>query len=197
MDDLSAPLRTMKRIIILLLALMPIVASAQKVTKNEIDEMGVRHIVTDMRVMYVGQSPHGCQLSYKVEDGIGAYIFSLALTDQSSKWTSHNGQKLLMKAEDGTVFEIISKGASKSVIGRGTRGATYQTVTLYTISEEQAEVFAKGLIKLRIGLTYDKSGETGLMDIDVPSDMTNYLKKAHRNISKTIPLPADVDKSAF
>ena len=29
MDDLSAPLRTMKRIIILLLALMPIVASAQ------------------------------------------------------------------------------------------------------------------------------------------------------------------------
>ena len=114
MDDLSAPLRTMKRIIILLLALMPVVASAQKVVKNEIDEMGVRHIVTDMRVMYVGQSPHGCQLSYKVGDGIGAYIFSLALTDQSSKWTSHNGQKLLMKAEDGTVFEIISKGASKS-----------------------------------------------------------------------------------
>lgn len=30
MDDLSAPLRTMKRIIILLLALMPIVASAQE-----------------------------------------------------------------------------------------------------------------------------------------------------------------------
>ena len=187
----------MKRIIILLLALMPIVASAQKVTKNEIDEMGVRHIATDMRMMYVGQSPHGCQLSYKVEDGIGAYIFSLAMTDQSSRWTSHNGQKLLMKAEDGTVFEIISKGASKSIIGRGTRGATYQTVTLYTISEEQADVFAKGLVKLRIGLTYDKSGETGLMDIDVPSDMTNYLKNAHKNISKTIPLPADVDKSAF
>lgn len=33
MDDLSAPLRTMKRIIILLLALMPIVASAQDYKK--------------------------------------------------------------------------------------------------------------------------------------------------------------------
>lgn len=197
MAHLSKQLRIMKRILILLLALMPVIASAQKVSRNEIDEKGVRHIETDIRIMYVGRSPHGCKLSYIKENDKEAYTLMLAINDQPSRWTSKKGQKLMMKDVNGKVYEIISTGTSQSTIGRGSNGVVYQTIVAYTIPMDKADVFANGLVKLRIEYTYTDNNKTDLLDIDVPADMTNYLKKAHKNISKAIPLPATVDKSVF
>ena len=197
MADLSKPLRIMKRILIFLLALMPVIASAQKVSRNEIDEKGIRHIETDIRIMNVGRSACGCQLSYIKADNNEAYTFMLAINDQSSRWTAEKGQKLMMKDANGQVYEITSTGTSKSTIGRGNNGITYQTIIAYTIPMDIANIFADGLVKLRIEYTYIDNKETDLLDIDIPADITNYLKKAHKNISKAIPLPAAVDKSSF
>ena len=44
---------------------------------------------------------------------------------------------------------------------------------------------------------YHDNGHESIMDIDIPSDLTNYLKKAKKNIDKTIPLPVTIDKSVF
>lgn len=68
MDDLSAPLRTMKRIIILLLALMPIVASAQGLVidheaKNIIwSEIRESDVTFDQALEYI--------LAYRILDNV-------------------------------------------------------------------------------------------------------------------------------
>lgn len=198
MAHLSKPLRTMKRIIILLLALMPIMASAQKVTSNERDEKGIRTITTGSRAFFVERDMHMCQLSYMEEDGKAFYDIMFMISEQASRWVVKPGQKILMKDSAGEVYTIVSNGVSQSQLTRSIdRGVCYCTASSYLLDEDTAKVLDNGLVKIRIEYTYQDDGHESIMDIDIPADLTNYLKKAKKNIDKTIPMPVTVDKSVF
>ena len=198
MADLSKPLRTMKRILILLLALMPVMASAQKVTSNERDEKGIRTITTGSRAFFVERDMHMCQLSYMEEDGKGYYNIMFLISEQTSQWVVKPGQKILMKDSNGEVYTIVANGLSESQLTRSIdRGVCYCTATSYLLNDETSKVIDNGLVKIRIEYTYHDNGHESIMDIDIPSDLTNYLKKAKKNIDKTIPLPVTIDKSVF
>ena len=199
MADLSKPLRAMKRILILLLALMPMIANAQKVTSNERDEKGLRTIETNIRAFFVDGHSHGCQLSYMEQDGKGLYNIFFAISDQANKWVAKSGQIMLMKDAEGNIYEIPAGGASFYTLAPNSKGAgiRYMVAVPYLLTPEQAEVFDKGLVKVRIAFTYEDTNTEGLMDINIPTDLTTHLKKAKKNIDKTIPMPVTVDKSVF
>ena len=188
-----------KYFLIIALALMAVSASAQKVTLNERNEQGIRFIETDMRAFYIDHDMHMCQLSYMEQNGNGAYVLMSALSEQPCRWTANKGQKILLKATDGQIIEVLAGGSSRCSLGRSTRGrgAIYMVSLPYLLTEEQAQIIAKGLVKVRIEYTYEDTGGTGLMDIEIPADLTAYLKKAIKNIDKTIPMPVSVDKSVF
>lgn len=190
----------MKRyFLILALALMAVSASAQKVTLNERDEKGIRKIETGLRMFYIDHHMHGCQLSYNETKGKGYYVLNLAFNDQASRWVAKKGQELMMKDEQGNIVTILSTGVSKSSIASNTRGngASYLCSTMYFLTDEQANAIRNGLVKLRINITYEYSENESLFDVEIPADLTAYLKKAIKNIDKTIPMPVSVDKSVF
>jgi hypothetical protein len=190
----------MKRyFLIIFLALFCLSAEAQRVTLNERNERGRREIKTGIRAFYVDGHMHGCELSYSEMGGQEHYIFTLALSDQTLAWKSLKGQDLMMKDSNGQITTIQSSGVSENSLARDTKGSgvSYMCTTSYTLTKEQAEVFRNGLVKLRINITYDRTGYTSLFDVEIPSDLTEYLKKAIKNIDKTIPKPVDVDKSVF
>lgn len=199
MADLPKLLRIMKRFLILLLALMPVIANAQKVTSNERDEKGLRTIETGLRAFFVDRQSHGCQLTYMEQEGKGMYNIFFAISDQASRWIAKPGQIMLMKDAEGNVYEIPAGGSSFYRLARSSSGAgvNYMVALPYLLTPEQAEVFDKGLVKVRIAFTYEDTNGEGLMDINIPTDLTTYLKKAKKNIDKTIPMPVTIDKSVF
>jgi hypothetical protein len=188
-----------KYFLILALALIGVSASAQKVTLNERNEQGIRFIETDLRAFYVDHDMHMCQLSYLEQNGNGVYVLMFGISEQSNRWTAKAGQKILLKAADGQIIEVLAGGSSHCQLGRSTRGrgAVYMVSLPYFLTQEQAEIITKGLVKVRIEYTYEDIGSKGLMDIEIPADLTAYLKKAIKNIDKTIPMPVSVDKSVF
>jgi hypothetical protein len=192
---------TMKKIfLIIALALFCTGMAAQKVTSNERDEQGMRTIETGMRAFYVDHHLHGCQLTYMEKDGVGRFNILFSISDQASRWVAKKGQVMLMKDKNGKVYEIPAGGASIYQLARSTSrtgGISYMVALPYFLDDEQAQVFDNGLTKIRIAYTYEDTGGEGLMDIEIPSDLSDYLKKAKKNIDKTIPLPVSVDKSVF
>lgn len=189
-----------KYFLILVLALMGVSASAQKVTSNERDEEGMRVIETGQRAFYADGHAHGCQLTYMEKDGTGMYNILFIISDQLSRWSAKKGQIMLMKDSEGKVYEIPANGTSFSQLTRSTTyrsSVAYMIALPYFLTEEQAEVLDKGLVKIRITYTYDDTGNEALLDIDIPSDLAAYLKKAKKNIDKTIPMPVTIDKSVF
>ena len=197
MADLPKPLRIMKRLLILLLALMPVMASAQKVERNERNEKGVRYIETGSRMFMIGREMNMCGLNYQESKGTEWYTLILYLTGQSSRWIVKQGQELMMKDANGNVATIVPQVASKSSIAKGANGVDYATTIMYFLTPEQADYIRNGLIKLRINYTLQQDDSVSLFDINFPEDITSHLKKAIKNIEKTIPLPVDIDKSAF
>lgn len=198
MADVSKQLRVMRKFFILFLALLPSLAWAQKVILNERNEKGIRYIETDMRAFYVDHNMHMCNLSYIEQNGEGFYGLLFCINEQDSRWTAKIGQPLLLKDTEGNITTIKASGESQYKLTSSVRGngVVYMVYLPYTLTEEEAEIFAKGLVKIRIEYTYE-NGRTNMMDINIPDDLTNYLRKAHKNISKTIPLPVEVDKSVF
>ena len=172
---------------------MPITAAAQKVEKNERNEKGVRYIETQSRMFTIGQNMNMCGLIYQENKGTELYSLVLYITGQSSRWIVKQGQELMMKDAAGNVATIVPLVSSKSTIARG----AYATTVMYFLTPEQADYIRNGLIKLRINLTYQQDDSVSCFDINFPDDMTNHLKKAIKNIDKTIPLPVTVDKSVF
>ena len=193
MAHLPKQLRIMKRFLILLLALLPIMAAAQKVEKNERDEKGVRYIETQSRMFTIGQNMKMCGLIYQENKGIELYSLVLYITGQSSRWIVKQGQELMMKDAVGNVATIVPQVSSKSTIARG----AYATTVMYSFTQEQADYIRNGLVKLRINMTYQQDDSVSYFDIIFPDDMTSHLKKAIKNIEKTIPLPVTIDKSVF
>ena len=98
-----------------------------------------------------------------------------------------------MKDASGNVTTIIPKVAAKNSISKG----KYTTIIMYYLTSEQADVIRNGLTKLRINMTYTLNDSTDLFDVEFAEDMTTHLKKAIKNIEKTIPQPVTIDKSAF
>lgn len=143
---------------------------------------------------------HGCLLTYMEKDGIGNYNILFMISDQAVRWNAKKGQIMLMKDSEGKVYEIPAGGASFYQLTRSSNnrsGVSYMIALPYFMTEEQAQVFDSGLVKIRIAYTYEDTETEDLMDINIPSDLTTYLKKAKKNIEKTIPLPVTIDKSAF
>lgn len=174
-------------------------ASAQKVTLNERDEKGIRNIETGMRAFYVDHHMNACQLGYTENKGEGYFVFTISFSDQASRWKALSGQELMMKDAKGSITTIKSMGISSSTIANNTQGngASYMCSVRYFLTKEQAQVFRDGLTKLRVNITYDKTGAESLFDVDIPADLTKYLTKAVSNIDKTIPTPVWTDKSVF
>lgn len=174
-------------------------ASAQKVTLNERDEKGIRNIETGMRAFYVDHHMNACQLGYTENKGEEYFVFTISFSDQASRWKALSGQELMMKDAKGNITTIKSMGISSSTIANNTQGngASYMCSVRYFLTKEQAQVFRDGLTKLRVNITYDKTGAESLFDVDIPADLTKYLTKAVANIDKTIPTPVWTDKSVF
>ena len=189
-----------KYFLILALALICTGAAAQKVTLNERDEHGDRNIETGFRGFYVDGHLHMCQLCYVEHEDNEFYILSFAFSDQASSWKALEGQELMMKDEQDNVLTIQSFGVSTSTLSRDTKnrgGVSYLCSTRYYLTKEQAEIIRNGLIKLRVNITYDNTDVKSMFDVEIPADLTAYLKKAIKNIDKTIPMPVSVDKSVF
>ena len=188
----------MKRIfLIAIAALFCVTAQAQKVEKNERNEKGVRHIETQSRMFTIGREMNMCGLNYQENKGKEWYSLVFYLTGQSSRWVVKQGQELMMKDEIGNVTTIVPQVASQSSIAKGATGVDYATTIMYFLTPEQADYIRNGLVKLRINMTYQQDDSVSLFDIELPEDMTNHLKKAIKNIEKTIPQPVTIDKSAF
>ena len=170
-----------------------VTASDQKVEKNERDEKGVRTIDTGTRAFYTNGKMGICGLSYTEAEGEEWYRLILFFSDQTSKWLVRNGQELMMKDANGNVATIVPKVAATNSISRG----KYVTTIMYYLTNEQADYIRNGLTKLRINMTYTLNESTDLFDVEFAEDMTTHLKKAIKNIEKTIPQPVTIDKSAF
>lgn len=170
---------------------------AQKVERNERNEKGVRHIETQSRMFMIGREMNMCGLNYQENKGSEWYTLVLYLTGQSSRWIVEQGQELMMKDANGNVATIVPQVASQSSIAKGATGVDYATTLMYYLTPEQADFIRNGLVKLRINMTYQQDNSTSLFDIELPEDLTLHLKKAIKNIEKTIPQPVTIDKSTF
>jgi hypothetical protein len=184
----------MKRIfLIAIAALFCVTASAQRVEKNERNEKGVRTIETGTRAFYADGKMNICGLNYSEAKGEEWYQLILFFSGQSSKWLVRNGQELMMKDVSGNVATITPPVAASNSIS----GGKYVTTIMYYLTNEQADYIRNGLTKLRINMTYTQNESTYLFDVELPEDITTHLKKAIKNIEKTIPQPVTVDKSVF
>jgi hypothetical protein len=188
----------MKRIAVLLaLMLVSVAGFAQKVNKNERNENGVRTIGVPLRAFYVDNEMHGCFLEYREANGVEAYVLTFAISGQAYKWGVRKGNQILLKAVNGDVLEHTFLASTESRIVAGKSGATYHIMIPLYFTQEESGILDKGLVKIRIPRTTASTGEINNLDIVFPDDLTLYLKKAKKNIDKTIPLPVTIDKSAF
>lgn len=184
----------MKRALLALaLACITLAASAQKITKNERDEKGIRRIETDSKFFNIDGVIYSVKLTYAQQDSNEQYMLFLAFDGLSSRRSVRLGQNILLKSATGQVLThtFNSKSACRYL-----RNSYYFAIPIYLPVDESA-ILEQGLVKLRINYTYEESGNTDITDIVFPEDVTSYLQKAKKNIDATIPQPVTKDKSIF
>lgn len=188
----------MKRILLTVAFLtIGLVMSAQTVTSNERNEHGVRIIDTDMGMVYEDGKLYGISLSYHEVHGVENYYIMFCIPEVSDSFQVLTDQRVLFKTASenkplglASIDARISYGAAA---GRVMRSA----VCLYVITPETAQMLAtEGVSKMRI--YYTSNMKETFFDIETTEgNISKYLKKAYKNIVKTIPQPVTKDKSEF
>ena len=172
MADLSTPLRTMKRILILLLALIPIVAFGQNyIEADETNEDG-RTVVTKMTPIIVNGKVYAMRFVYNKLNASEIYYTSIACCSEDSLWTIHPQTIGTFHMASGNNIElktIIESNATKQNDGQ------YMITLSYIIPTNKVHDMLDMI--LRIKIKTDKGEFTIPIDYDNASFlMMSYLE---------------------
>ena len=189
----------MKRIALLILgAVITLnIATAQNVTKNERNEHGVRIIDASMSMAYEDGKPYGLSLSYHEVSGVENYYLLLAIPEVSSAFNILTDQQILFKTSEGNKCMGLAVADANVQVGAAAGRVIRSAAVMYVLSADSVALMAsEGIAKIRINYTVD--GKETFFDVETSEgNFTKYFKKAYKNISKTIPLPVDKDRSEF
>lgn len=184
----------MKNLILILAPIFLCLSSfAQNIKKNEINEHGVRIIEADMSVviedgMYLGVGLEYHNASQLVEN----YYITILVPKGAESCEIKKDQQIKFKTiNDEAVIGLSTKDFPCVLVG-----GKWSYVATYVVSPETIEKLSQQVSKIRINYTTPE--KASFFDIDTSDGiMTRYFKRAYANIKKTIPQPADKDRSVF
>lgn len=143
MADLSTPQCTMKRILILLLALMPVVAYAQNVNRitSDTTEGGVRNVITEPYATITDDMFIHSRYAYIKSPEAESYYITLICQYDSNPWYVKAGSAMKFEMVDDTSVYIKA-----ALDGTPTRsGSGYQTSVSCFIPMDKHAEFLKGV----------------------------------------------------
>lgn len=166
---------------------------AQNIKMNEINEHGVRIIEAEMSVVVEDHMYLGVGMEYhKSPQGIENYYITLLVPKGTMSCAIKKDQEVKFK----TINDEAVIGLAVTDFPCIYTGGNWSYAATYVISPETAEKLSQKISKVRINYTTPE--KVSFFDVDVSDGiMARYLKKAYANIQKTIPRPADKDRSEF
>lgn len=181
----------MKKVLLLaLLALSTIGASAQKVIMDKVESDGSRHIQTKYTTIYTKLTTAGAVSLYCIAKESDT-IFGISLLLNEQKPEIDEGRKLLVKLGDESVItlENVRKiGPLDYETRRVYNSVEYIVYPLYYASKDDVlQMINKGVTKLRI--------ETDIENLDrniKSSKMSDALRNGLSNIEKALSVKKDL-----
>lgn len=170
MADLSTPLRAMKRILILLLALMPFMASAQEyIDLDESTSVG-RTVVTKSATIVSGDSIYFMRFVYSELGGNEMYYTTLIFPDQKSLWTippKSVGTFHMASGESISLKTLIDSEAQRQSNGE------YMISTSYIIPISNVHDMLDALLRISI------KTNAGNITIPIDHDTASFLMMSY------------------
>ena len=181
MADLSEPLRTMKRILILLLALIPFIAGAQEYILSDETTADGRLIETKPYAFFSNGKMYLIGFSYLKGEKYEVYMTTIVSTEQSSQWEVPAGGQAVFKMAKGNRITLKSITESTS---------EYEAPNDYTITSSYIIPIAKAhdmLDAIKDVFVYMKNGgDSDIVNIKVPYDAASFLMMSYLELlSKT------------
>lgn len=172
MDDLSTPLRTMKRIIILLLALMPIVASAQEyIDLDKTDENG-RLVVTNTAPIFSDGKMYAMRFAYSLLAENEMYYTTIVCCDEEKEWLVEPNSigmfEMVRNEKDVYLHTLINSESSKMENGK------YMITTSYIIPINKVYEMLDALKCITI-----KTSTNQYHMINIDFDTASYLMQSY------------------
>lgn len=172
MADLSKPLRIMKRILILLLALIPFVAKAQEYIEMDTYDENGRTVVTKMTPILVNGKVYAMRFVYSKMSASEIYYTSIACCSESSLWEIQPQTIGRFEMATGKTVELktlIESNPQKLSDGQ------YMITMSYIIPENKIHDMLDALLNIHIKT--DTGGFTIPIDFETASSlMMSYLE---------------------
>lgn len=168
----------MKKLLLVLLVLLPIVLNAQKIEKNEIDDFtGAKTVYTNWEKFKTGNGITGrnnLMFRFTSIDGVEAFHLKWVTTEMLS---IREGAKLMFKMSDDSVITLLSRTYSIAAKGDGVTGLSMSGILgincIYSGGDIKLFAGDNFLTKLRI-YTND-----GYEDIDIKEKDALKINKAY------------------
>lgn len=164
----------MKRIIILLLALMPIMAGAQDYIRTDETTADGRIVETKPYAFFSNGKMYLLGFSYSKGKQHEAYIATVVSTEQRSAWEVKAGEQAVFKMADGNRISL------KSLIG-----STAEPIATndYTITSSYIIPVAKASDMLgsihEVFIYMQDKGTNDIINIKVPYEAASYLMMSY------------------
>ncbi len=179
-----------KLILIALLVLSSIGASAQKIIMDKVESDGSRHIQTEYKTIYSKMFTAGAISLYCLaNESDTTFYISLMLNERKPE--IDQGRKLLVKLDDGIILtlENIDKiGPLDYETRQVFNSVEYLVYPRYYVSlDDLMLMISKGVVKLRI--------ETDLDNFDrdiIKAKMSDYLENSLSKIIEVLSIKKDI-----
>lgn len=154
----------MKKLVLFLLLIFPLVSNAQTIELDKVDEHGDRYIYCSFENLRSFSDKYIFSISLNAshpKDSPEKVFYDIFLrTGANVPLAVPNGGRLLIKLKDDSIIELKTNTDFSDKIGKvqnaGTLVYTYYSITpIFSVTPEQIEQISKGVKKIRLETTTD------------------------------------------